>query len=93
MSASFDDVAAYVRSGAWTAPLTNDEKLVLYSLFKQATQGDAPESGPFSLFDPVGAAKFDAWRLLRGLPRDAARAAYVDEFNTLHARYGTRSRL
>ncbi len=77
MSASFDDVAAYVSSGAWTAPLTNDEKL----------------SGPFSLFDPVGAAKFDAWRLLRGLPRDAARAAYVDEFNTLHARYGTRSRL
>lgn len=87
----FDSVAAYVTSGDWRAPLTNDEKLVLYGLYKQATAGNAAASGtqrPSSLLNPVGAAKYDAWLELNGMHAEAAKAAYVDEFNRYRAKYG-----
>jgi len=83
----FDAVTSFVSSGAWRAPLTNDEKLVLYGLFKQATEGDCQRGGPVSFLDPVGAAKHEAWMQLRGMTRANARAAYVVEFFQLRETY------
>ncbi|WP_347556714.1 acyl-CoA-binding protein [Robbsia sp. KACC 23696] len=55
--------------------------LRLYSLYKQATVGDATGERP-GMTDFAGRAKFDAWAMLRGTPADAAMRAYaaaVDE--------------
>ncbi len=55
---------------------TNDQLLSLYSLFKQATDGDATGKRP-GMLDVKGRAKFDAWKNRQGLARDAAKAQYV----------------
>ena len=55
---------------------SNDQLLELYSLFKQATVGDATGSRP-GMMDFVGRAKFDAWAKRKGTAKDAAMSAYV----------------
>ncbi len=55
----------------------NDTLLSLYSLYKQATDGDAPEEGPSNPFDFVGVAKHAAWAKLKGLTTDDAMSKYV----------------
>jgi acyl-CoA-binding protein len=56
---------------------SNDDLLALYSLFKQATEGDVKGERP-SGFDFVGAAKYDAWEKRRGMSSDVAMQAYID---------------
>ncbi len=55
---------------------SNDTLLELYSLYKQATVGDAQGKRP-GLLDMVGRAKFDAWAGRKGLAKDAAMQQYV----------------
>lgn len=54
----------------------NDELLALYSLFKQATDGDAKGSRP-GMLDMVGRAKHDAWAKLKGTTSDQAMQKYL----------------
>lgn len=61
----------------------NDTLLKLYSLYKQATDGDAPADGPSNPFDFVGKAKYNAWIKLKGITADDAKQQYVDLFNKL----------
>lgn len=56
----------------------NDTLLQLYSLYKQATEGDINVEPPANLFDFVGKAKYDAWNRLKGTTRDAAMQAYIN---------------
>ena len=42
---------------------SNDDLLALYSLFKQATDGDVSGKRP-GMLDMVGRAKYDAWACL-----------------------------
>lgn len=56
----------------------NNTLLKLYSLYKQATDGDAPADGPSNMFDIVGRAKHGAWSQLKGLTADAAMQQYID---------------
>jgi acyl-CoA-binding protein len=63
----------------------NDVLLELYSLYKQATAGDAAGSRP-GAFDFVGRAKYDAWSKRAGMARDDAMRAYVDLVSELGAR-------
>lgn len=63
----------------------NDTLLKLYSLYKQATSGDAPEKGDYGMFDFVAKAKHDAWKALQGTPADDARQQYIDLVNRLKA--------
>src|SRR5687767_10560045 len=44
----------------------NDTLLKLYSLYKQATEGDAKGSRP-GLLDLKGRKKYDAWAAIRGM--------------------------
>lgn len=53
------------------------EKLELYALFKQATDGDVSGSQP-SRINFVARAKWDARNKLRGMSADDARQAYID---------------
>jgi len=56
----------------------NNTLLMLYSLYKQATDGDVTGDGPTNPFDFVAKAKFNAWEKLKGTTGDAAKAQYVE---------------
>jgi acyl-CoA-binding protein len=56
----------------------NNTLLMLYSLYKQATDGDVTGDGPTNPFDFVAKAKFNAWEKLKGTSADAAMAQYVE---------------
>jgi diazepam-binding inhibitor (GABA receptor modulating acyl-CoA-binding protein) len=57
---------------------SNDTLLQLYSLYKQATEGDVNVDPPANPFDFVSKAKFEAWAGLKGKTQDAAMQDYVD---------------
>lgn len=75
LDADFD--AAAVASKSLRKAPDNDTLLALYSLYKQATVGDARGERPGAL-DLVNRAKFDAWAARQGTARDAAMRAYVE---------------
>ncbi len=56
--------------------------LKIYSLYKQATEGDVQGKRP-GFTDLVGRAKFDAWDALKGKNADEAMQEYVDLIESL----------
>ena len=56
----------------------NDTLLRLYSLYKQATEGDINPDNQPGMFDFVAKAKYDAWLNLKGVTADTARQQYID---------------
>lgn len=60
----------------------NDTLLRLYSLYKQATNGDVSGKRP-GVTDFVGRAKYDAWVGLKGVPTDKAMLDYIDQVESL----------
>ncbi|NNV56353.1 acyl-CoA-binding protein [Limnovirga soli] len=77
-------VQAQAASKLLSSKPSNETLLQLYSLFKQATNGDAgAENVPDNPFDFVGKAKYDAWRALAGKTKEAAMQEYVDLVNKL----------
>ena len=81
---AFEKAQVRVKSFAKTpgAP----ELLNLYSLFKQATQGDVAGKRP-GLLDVRGRAKFDAWSAKKGTSSEQARDDYVVLVGTLSQKY------
>lgn len=61
----------------------NETLLKLYSLYKQATEGDTTESGPANPFDFVAKFKHEAWAKLAGTSKESAMQQYIDLVNTL----------
>jgi diazepam-binding inhibitor (GABA receptor modulating acyl-CoA-binding protein) len=61
----------------------NDTLLKLYSLYKQATIGDAPAESDYGMFDFVGKAKHEAWKKLAGITSEDAMQQYIDLVNKL----------
>jgi diazepam-binding inhibitor (GABA receptor modulator, acyl-CoA-binding protein) len=57
---------------------SNETLLQLYSLYKQATEGDNMSEPPSNPFDFVAKAKYEAWSGLSGKPKDKAMQEYVD---------------
>jgi diazepam-binding inhibitor (GABA receptor modulator, acyl-CoA-binding protein) len=55
----------------------NATLLKIYSLYKQATEGDVQGKRP-GFTDMVGRAKFDAWAEAKGKSTDDAMQEYVD---------------
>lgn len=56
---------------------SNDTLLQLYSLYKQATEGDVNVDPPANPFDFVSKAKYEAWVGLKGKTKEAAMQDYV----------------
>jgi len=56
---------------------SNEVLLQLYSLYKQATDGDAPAKGDYNMFDFVAKAKHEAWLKRQGLSPEDAEQEYV----------------
>lgn len=62
----------------------NETLLKLYSLYKQATEGDIdPSTPPPGMFDIVNKAKQEAWKKLSGTSQDAAMEQYIQTVETL----------
>lgn len=65
---------------------SNEELLDLYSLFKQASEGDVTGDRPGG-FDFKAIAKFDAWADKKGLSKDQAMQNYVTLVDKLKQLY------
>ena len=57
---------------------SNDTLLQLYSLYKQANEGDVTIDAPSNPFDFVAKAKYEAWVALRGKSKDIAMQEYIE---------------
>ncbi|KAK9821431.1 hypothetical protein WJX81_004937 [Elliptochloris bilobata] len=55
---------------------SNDDKLALYGLFKQASVGDVDTKKP-GLFDQKGRAKWEAWEKQKGKDKETAQKDYI----------------
>jgi diazepam-binding inhibitor (GABA receptor modulator, acyl-CoA-binding protein) len=71
----FQSAQVRVKQLAQTPP--PDRLLELYSLYKQATEGDVKGSRP-GMLDFKGRAKYDAWAARRGTDKAAAMQSYVE---------------
>lgn len=76
ISEAFEQAVASSR----TLPLKpdNDTLLQLYALYKQATEGDAPEQGDYGMFDFKEKFKHETWLEKKGMSSEAAQQAYID---------------
>lgn len=66
--------------------ISNDEKLSLYGLFKQATVGDNTTAQPWAV-QLEARAKWDAWTANKGKAKDAAEKEYIELVRTLLTKY------
>ena len=55
----------------------NKTLLQLYSLYKQATEGDITGDKP-GAFDMVKRTKYEAWQKLQGIQKEQAQKAYIE---------------
>jgi len=80
--AQFDKAVATIQSlpktGGVVTP-TQEEQLIFYKYYKQATIGDVNTTRP-GMLDFVGKAKWDAWKIVEGVSKEDAQKAYVDNF-------------
>ena len=67
---------AVVRSKQLPEKPGNDVLLKIYSLYKQATEGDVSGDEP-GMFDFVAKAKYKAWEECKGISSDDAMQQYV----------------
>lgn len=64
---------------------SNEVLLQLYSLYKQATDGDADGDAPSNPFDFVAKAKYNAWEQQAGKTKETAMQEYIDLVEKLKA--------
>lgn len=62
---------------------SNEVLLQLYSLYKQATNGDVNTEPPSNPFDFVNKAKHEAWAALKGKTKEVAMQEYIHLVNKL----------
>ncbi|MDT0634494.1 acyl-CoA-binding protein [Spectribacter hydrogenooxidans] len=66
---------------------SNNYKLTMYALYRQATDGDVSGKRP-GMLNVIERAKYDAWAKRKGMTRDQAMRSYVDEVDMVEAQYG-----
>jgi acyl-CoA-binding protein len=78
-----------VRTAPATGPLnpSNELKLKMYALYRQANDGDVQGKRP-GLLDLIGRAKWDAWSGVKGLSKENAMKGYIDEIRKLEKAHG-----
>lgn len=82
---SFDDAVKAVRSGHAMRDAADAERLKLYGLYKQATEGDAPPASWLggSLFDPRRREMRLAWERCKGKSVLQAKSEYAEAASAL----------
>lgn len=74
VKALFEQAAS--ESKSLSSKPSNETLLNLYSLYKQATEGDVNVEPP-AMFDFVAKAKYEAWSSLKGKTQEAAMQEYI----------------
>ena len=74
---------AVADSKTFTERPANDTLLRLYSLYKQATEGDVNTDPPANPFDFVAKAKYSAWVSLKGKSKENAMQEYISTISKL----------
>lgn len=77
---------AVAKSKELTKRPSNEELLLLYALFKQATDGDVSGDRPGG-FDFKAIAKFDAWTEVKGKSKEDAMKDYIALMARLYQQY------
>ena len=80
LKAAFEAAAA--QSKSLPEKPDNMTLLQIYSLYKQASEGDAEGKRP-GFADMVGRAKYDAWAAVKGKSKDEAMQEYIDLIESL----------
>lgn len=74
---------AVANSKTLTEKPDNETLLKLYSLYKQATEGNNTGAAPENMFDFVAKFKHEAWEKLKGVTKEDAMQQYIDLVNKL----------
>ena len=62
--------------------MSNEQKLEIYSLYKQGLIGDCDTSKP-GMLDFKGKAKWEAWNARKGQSKEDSQKAYIELINEL----------
>ncbi|GAA3924767.1 acyl-CoA-binding protein [Litoribacillus peritrichatus] len=87
LKATFEAAVNYVQTAEGDFKPSNDLKLELYALYKQAAEGDVNGKKP-GMTDFVGRAKWNAWEKLKGQSSDQAMQTYIDRIEELKQKNG-----
>ncbi|KAJ8697971.1 hypothetical protein PTI98_004737 [Pleurotus ostreatus] len=92
IDAQFDRAVAIVQALPKTGPIQTDyeEKLEMYSLYKQATVGNVKQPRP-GIFDMLGRAKWDAWAKHKDLEPYEAKWLYVEALLKVLRKYSDKT--
>ncbi len=84
----FEAAVERVASAPEDGPLkpSNERKLKMYALYRQAKDGDAQGKRP-GMMDIVGRFKYDAWSELKGTAREEAMRRYVTEVEAIERKF------
>ncbi|BGP47572.1 hypothetical protein JCM10450v2_003435, partial [Rhodotorula kratochvilovae] len=90
--ARFERAVDIIQSLPKSGPIQTsyDQKLELYSVYKQATEGDIKGSRP-GMLDILGRAKWDAWNKRRGMSQLEAERLYVDALMKILRSFSSRT--
>ncbi|RXG61756.1 Acyl-CoA-binding domain-containing protein 6 [Armadillidium vulgare] len=80
LSKTFNIAASYVAS--ISLDVSVDDRLYLYSHYKQAIEGECSIPKP-SFFDLQGRKKWEAWKSLKQLPKEKAMELYIEKVTEL----------
>jgi len=88
LEAKFNEASELISKGKPTkGSATNDDKLKLYGLFKQAKEGDNTASAPWSVQWETKA-KWEAWEKNKGKSKEAAMNEYIAEVEVQKEKFG-----
>ncbi|MGH8030014.1 MAG: acyl-CoA-binding protein, partial [Arenimonas sp.] len=65
---------------------SNEMKLRMYALYRQANDGDVQGKRP-GMMDIVGRLKYDAWAELKGTAREDAMRRYADQVESIERKF------
>lgn len=74
----FKETLEFVQNADADFSPSNELKLEMYALYKQATEGDVSGKKP-GMMDLVGKAKYSAWQKIKGMSSDEAMQTYIDK--------------
>ncbi|KAJ1426595.1 putative acyl-CoA-binding protein [Ochromonadaceae sp. CCMP2298] len=75
--------AVITAKGVPTKSLSNETKLMIYSLYKQADVGPCNTERP-GIFDQVGRTKWDSWKQLGDMSKEDAMRQYIEVVNAAY---------
>ncbi|KAH7343839.1 acyl CoA binding protein-domain-containing protein [Rhizoctonia solani] len=92
VNAQFNRAVEIVQSLPKTGPIQTgyEEKLAMYSLYKQATQGNVKTSRP-GVWDMLGRAKWDEWAKHKDMDTREAQWRYVETLKKVLRKYPDRT--